>query len=129
MKGYVFMNESTGRPLHEHDDMAYDRLTGALEMANELRGEKGQPKIPVFTVRTLRAWFVTWAMTRENHPLSETEVIKLVGHVDFEMLRKHYFRLDMSSPSAQKMRKGAALGGCLLSAMYANDSDFGDGVA
>lgn len=117
---YVFMNEATGRPLHFQEHLAYKRLGKMLRRANRQRKKTGQSAIPQFTVRTLRAWFITWAMTRKDNPLSEVEVIKLVGHVDFQMIRKHYFRLDMDSPSAAKMRQGAALENCVLSNMLAD---------
>ena len=118
---YVFLNETTRQPLHRHDDLAYKRLGKALRKANRLRLAAGREAIPKFEVRTLRSWFVTWAITRPEHPLSEVEVVKLVGHVDFTMIRKHYFKLDMTSVSAAKMRRGSALGGLTLSSMTADN--------
>ena len=101
---YVFVDED-GRPFHEYPNMVYRRLTKALRQANQTRQDNGRKPIPYFTVHTLRHWFITWALTRRENPLTEAELIKIVGHADFAMIRRVYLHRTIESDTVRKMRE------------------------
>jgi integrase len=103
-EAYVFVNED-GRPFHEYPNLVYRRLTKALRQANRTRKADGRKAIPYFTVHTLRHWFITWALTRRENPLTEAELIKIVGHADFAMIRRVYLHRTTESDTVRKMRE------------------------
>jgi integrase len=100
---YVF-KMADGRNYNEFPNYAYRRLTKALRTANRRRRRAGLPELPKIHLRLLRHFFVSQALNREDNPLSENEMIKLVGHVDCEMARKHYYHPDLKGTTGQKMR-------------------------
>ena len=100
---YVFKMPD-GRPFNKFPNYAYRRLTKALRAANRRRRAMGAQELPKTHLRLLRHWFVSQALNREDDPLSENEMIKLVGHVDCDMARKHYYHPDLKGTTGRKMR-------------------------
>ena len=100
---YVF-KMSDGRPFNEFPNYAYRRITKALKLANRRRKAAGAQLLPKVHMRLLRHWFVSQALNREDDPLSENEMIKLVGHVDCDMARRHYYHPDLKGTTGRKMR-------------------------
>jgi integrase len=100
---YVFKMPD-GRPFNEFPNYAYRRITKALKLANRRRKAAGAQLLPKVHLRLLRHWFVSQALNREDDPLSENEMIKLVGHVDCDMARKHYYHPDLKGTTGRKMR-------------------------
>lgn len=94
-----------GRPFNEYPNYAYRRLTKAVNKTNRIRAKAGRDPIPEFTLRTLRHFFITWSLTRPNDPMTETELRKLVGHIDTDMINKVYFHLDLQGNTGRKMRE------------------------
>ena len=106
---YVFV-DSEGRPFHEYPNLVYRRLTKALRKANRERKKNGNKLIPYFTVHTLRHWFISWALTRRENPLTEAELIKIVGHADFATTRKVYLHITADGDTSRKMRETLLFG-------------------
>ncbi|MDR1612249.1 MAG: tyrosine-type recombinase/integrase [Planctomycetota bacterium] len=101
---YVFVKPD-GSPLMEHKDHAYHVVTRTLRALNRKRRKAGIREIPDFNIRTLRHWFISWALNRPVNALTETQLIKIVGHADFEMIRNTYYHLDVEGESGRKMRE------------------------
>jgi integrase len=101
---YVFVKPD-GSPLVEHKDHAYHAVTRTLRALNRKRRKAGIREIPEFNIRTLRHWFISWALNRSDNALTETQLIKIVGHADFEMIRNTYYHLDVEGESGRKMRE------------------------
>ncbi len=96
-----------GSPLAKHKDHAYHVVTRTLTALNKKRSKAGLSEIPAITIRLLRHWFISWALNRPDNALSETQLIKIVGHADFEMIRNIYYHLDVEGESGRKMREAA----------------------
>lgn len=107
---YIFVKRGGG-PLMKHDDHAYHTITRTLAALNKEKRKAGLPEIPYFHVRMLRHWFISWALNRPDNPLTETQLIKIVGHADFEMIRNTYYHLDVEGESGRKMRETPLFGG------------------
>lgn len=107
--GYIF-KMSDDRPFNEYPNYAYRRITKAVAKANRERRENGKDEIPYFTPHTLRHWFICWALTRPENPLTVIELTKIVGHFDEEMIRKTYFHGDLQWDTARKMRETGLFG-------------------
>jgi integrase len=101
---YIFVKPD-GSPLMSHRDHAYHAVTRTLRALNRKRRKAGIREIPYFHIRMLRHWFISWALNRQDNPLTETQLIKIVGHADFEMIRKTYYHLDVEGESGRKMRE------------------------
>jgi integrase len=100
---YIF-NMADGRPFKDYPNIVYRRLTKAVRQANRQRKKAGLEPIPEFTVHSLRHWFISWALTRRDNPLTEAELIKIVGHADFSMIRRTYLHIGQVGDTARKMR-------------------------
>ena len=101
---YIFVKPN-GSPLVKHDDHAYHVVTRTLAALNKAKRKGGIREIPYFHIRMLRHWFVSWSLNRPVNPLTETQLIKIVGHADFEMIRNTYYHLDVEGESGRKMRE------------------------
>jgi integrase len=101
---YIFVKPN-GSPLVAHDDHAYHVVTRTLAALNRAKCKAGIREIPYFHIRMLRHWFISWALNRPVNPLTETQLIKIVGHTDFEMIRNTYYHLDVEGESGRKMRE------------------------
>lgn len=103
---YIFMM-SDGRPFKNYPNYVYRRLTKTLKRLNRARSKAGVELIPEFTPHTLRHWFISWSLTRENNPLSEIELTQIVGHADLNMIRDVYFHGDPQWATAKKVKSAA----------------------
>ena len=101
---YIFVKPD-GSPLVKHDDHAYHVVTRTLAALNKVKRKADIREIPYFHIRMLRHWFISWALNRPVNALSETQLIKIVGHADFEMIRNTYYHLDVEGESGRKMRE------------------------
>ena len=101
---YIFVKPD-GSPLIEHKDHAYHVVTRTLRALNRKRKKDGIGEIPYFHIRMLRHWFISWALNRPVDALTETQLIKIVGHADFDMIRDTYYHLDVEGESGRKMRE------------------------
>jgi integrase len=101
---YIFVKPD-GSPLMDHKDHAYHTVTRTLRALNRKRRKAGMQEIPHFHIRMLRHWFISWALNRPTNPLTETQLIKIVGHADFAMIRSIYYHLDVEGESGRKMRE------------------------
>jgi integrase len=88
-----------------HRDHAYHAVTRTIGALNRKRRQAGLREIPSFNIRLLRHWFISWALNRPDNPLTETQLIKIVGHADFEMIGNTYYHLDVEGESGRKMRE------------------------
>jgi len=104
VNAYVFVQEN-GRPFHEYPNLVYRRLLKTWRKANRARKADGRKPIPRFTVHAIRHWFISWALTRRENPLTEAELTKIVGHCDFAMIRKVYLHRTTESDTVRKMRE------------------------
>lgn len=107
---YIFVKPN-GSPLVKHDDHAYHVVTRTLEALNKAKRKAGIREIPYFHIRMLRHWFISWALNRPVNALTETQLIKIVGHADFAMIRNTYYHLDVEGESGRKMRETPLFGG------------------
>jgi Site-specific recombinase XerD len=119
---YVFVKPD-GTPLVNHDDHAYHVVTRTLKAMNKAKRKAGIREIPYFHIRMLRHWFISWALNRPVNALSETQLIKIVGHADFAMIRNTYYHLDVEGESGRKMRETP-----LFSELAANENGVKGGV-
>ena len=101
---YIFRMPD-GRPFNAYPNYAYRRLTKAVKAANRERRKAKRQEIPEFTPHTLRHWFICWALTRPENPLTAIELSKIVGHYDEEMIRKTYFHGDLQWDTTRKMQE------------------------
>ncbi len=101
---YIFKLPN-GQPQNKYPNYAYRRLLKAVNKANRVRAKAGRDAIPHLTLRALRHFFITWSLTRPNDPMTETELRKLVGHIDSDMINKVYFHLDLQGNTGRKMRE------------------------
>jgi integrase len=109
---YIFVMPD-GRPFNAYPNYAYRRLTKAVRKANKLRKKRGAESMPEFTVHTLRHWFICWALTREENPLTEIELTQIVGHADINMIRDVYFHGDIQWATSRRMRETTLFGDAL----------------
>jgi len=93
---------------HHHHGATH--IPRALRKANRERKKNGNKLIPYFTVHTLRHWFISWALTRRENPLTEAELIKIVGHADFATTRKVYLHITADGDTSRKMRETLLFG-------------------
>ncbi len=122
---YVFRLPD-GRPFNAYPNYVYRRLTKAVNQANRLRAKVGRSAIPDFTLRTLRHFFVTWSLTRTTDPMTETELRKLVGHIDSTMINKVYFHLDLQGNTGRKMRGARLFTGGTTAGLAGEMNDVGE---
>lgn len=100
---YVFKMPD-GRPFNEFPNYAYRRLNKALKVTNRRRRAMDAQELPKTHLRLLRHWFISRALNREDDPLHDSEMIKLVGHVDCDMAREYYYHPDLKGTTGRKMR-------------------------
>ena len=100
---YIF-KMAGGRAFKDYPNYVYRRLTKALNGINRGRRKVGVELIPKFTPHTLRHWFISWSLTREDNPLSEIELTQIVGHADLNMIRDVYFHGDPQWATAKKVK-------------------------
>ena len=101
---FVFV-KADGSPLMDHRDHAYHTVTRTLKALNRTRRKAGLREIPYFHIRMLRHWYVSWSLNRPINPLTETQLIKVVGHADFEMIRSTYYHFDLEGEVGRKVRE------------------------
>lgn len=112
-QSYIFVMPDS-RPFCAYPNFAYRRINKAVRKANRLRKKGGIKPIPKYTPHTLRHWFICWALTREENRLTEIELTQIVGHADFEMIRKVYFHGDLQWATARRMREATLFSNTLV---------------
>ena len=80
-----------GRPMYAWVDYPLRHFQQAIH-----RLRKKDKTIPMGSLRTLRHWFISYAINRDDNPLSLLEVQRIVGHGDLSMIKKVYYHPDTS---------------------------------
>ena len=103
---YVFMMPD-GRPMKDNPDYPFRKLRKAIRTANRKRKKENRAPMPEFNYRMLRHFYISWSLSRAKNPIAEFELIKLVGHVDFQMIRTRYYHVDLEGTTGEKARNAA----------------------
>jgi len=101
----VVFTTPDGRAMYEWSDFPLRRFQDAIR-----RLQKRGTDIAGGSLRTLRHWFISHAINRDDNPLTLLEVQRIVGHGDLSMIERVYYH-----PGRSKVqRKMSTFGDDLL---------------
>lgn len=101
----VVFTTPDGRAMYEWSDFPLRRFQDAIR-----RLQKRGVDIARGSLRTLRHWFISHAINRDDDPLTLLEVQRIVGHGDLSMIERVYYHPDRS----KVQRKMSTFGDDLL---------------
>jgi len=101
----VVFTTPDGRAMYEWSDFPLRRFQNAIR-----RLQKQGVDIAWGSLRTLRHWFISHAINRDDDPLTLLEVQRIVGHGDLSMIERVYYHPDRS----KVQRKMSSFGEDLL---------------